>query len=128
MSEEFMETLLQDVRYAVRRLRKSPGFTAVAVITLALGIGANTAIFSVVNSVLLRPLPYKDPAQIAWISEIWPQMHDVAMVPSADWANWHAQSKVFTDLTAYDVGQNPTNLTGAGDPIRIEAAYVTGSF
>src|SRR5437879_2278245 len=64
----WIENLVQDVRYGARKLRKNPGFTAVAVLTLAIGIGANTAIFSVINPILLRPLPFRDPERLVWIA------------------------------------------------------------
>ncbi|HTM89767.1 MAG TPA: permease prefix domain 1-containing protein, partial [Terriglobales bacterium] len=87
----WLETLLQDVRYGLRTLRKAPGFTAVAIITLGLGIGANTAIFSAVNTVLLRPLPYKDPSRLVWITEIWHKEHDNGLIPNPDYTNWNLQ-------------------------------------
>jgi putative ABC transport system permease protein len=110
-----METMLQDLRYALRQLRKSPGFAAVAVITLALAIGANTAIFSVVHSVLLAPLPYQ---QVDRLMMIWGRnvsKGDLQFPISAgDFTDWKQRNDVFEDIAAsYD---NEVTLTGAGDP------------
>jgi len=120
-----METLWQDLRHALRILRKSPGFTAVAVLTLALGIGANTAIFSVVESVLLRPLPYPDPGRLVhvWNSYL-PQFPQVPN-SSGDFLDFRRQASSFSDMAAYiDIPQG-FNLTGEGDPQRLEARLAT---
>jgi predicted permease len=121
----WLETLWQDVRYGARVLRKSPGFTATAVLTLALGIGANTAIFTVVNSVLLRPLPYKDPSHLYWVSDYLPRFH-AAMVGSSDYLAWRERNAVFDDMAAYNYFS--TNLTTDGEPERLSAVGVTASF
>src|SRR5882757_8107688 len=100
--ESFLETCWQDLRFAARMLRKNTGFTAVAVLTLALGIGTNTAIFSVVNAVLLRPLPYKDSDQLVQLIE-----HDQKRGVDFDWVSfpnfhdWAEQSKAFHYMAAY---------------------------
>jgi putative ABC transport system permease protein len=122
-----MSTVLQDLHYALRLLRKSPAFAAVAVTTLALGIGANTAIFSAVNAVMLRPLPYRDPNRLVWITEIWHKEKDNAFIPSPDYTNWSAQARSFTEIAAYDGGFE-ANLTGAGEPQRILVVGVTANF
>ncbi len=98
-----METLLKDIRYGIRSLVRNPGFTAVAVITLALGIGANTAIFSVVNAVLLRPLPFDQPESIIWLWDTQPQL---ATAPSSvpDFLDWKAQNNSFAQLAAFQSG------------------------
>src|SRR5712675_678056 len=110
-----MKGFLQDLRYGGRSLRKSPGFTAVAVLTLALGIGANTAIFSVVNGVLLRPLPFPSADRLVMIREDNPEKEMIGMTASPpNFLDWRAQSRSFTELAAYDRASDA--LTGAGEP------------
>ena len=124
--ESFVETLWQDLRFALRLLRKSCGFAVVAVLTLALGIGANTAIFCVVNGVLLRRLPYSDPERLVWAAEYWPRIND-EVVPDPDYTNWKLNNYNFEGLTAFDGGDH-MNLTGAGQPERVESVLVTANF
>jgi predicted permease len=120
-----METLLQDVRYALRTLRKAPGFTAVAMLTLALGIGANTAIFSIVDGVLLRPLPYRDPSRVIALNETTPKVGAVS-VSYPDFLDWRAQSRSFSDMAAvYGVG---FNLAGINQPENISGEAVSTNF
>ena len=117
----FLETLFQDVRYALRMLRKSPGFTAVAVLTVALGIGANTAVFSVTEAVLLRPLPFPHSEQLAMV---WENVHlphyqnDQNTPAPGNFADWKNRSKAFSGMAA--IGYRSWNLTGTGEPVRVE--------
>jgi predicted permease len=110
-----MATFLQDIRFAFRTLGKSPGFTAIVVLTLALGIGANTAIFSVVNAVLLAPLPYDQPNQLVkvWISNI-PRGDKIAPASGGDFAEWKSGNNVFSGMAASS--DEIFTLTGTGDP------------
>ncbi|MGA2988070.1 MAG: ABC transporter permease [Terriglobia bacterium] len=121
-----MTTLIQDLKYGLRMLARNPGFTAVAVLTLALGIGANTAIFSVVNAVLLRPLPYRDANRlvIVWEQNL-PRGWTTNIVSTANFGDWRRQNTVFSDMAAVD----PTsfNLTGVGEPMEIEGEHVTAN-
>jgi predicted permease len=120
-----MSNLAQDLRYALRQLSKNPGFTAVAVITLALGIGANTAIFSVVNGVLLNPLPYWQPNRLV---ALYSSDHDSAYssISYPNFLDWAQGSRSFSSLAAFlTVG---FNLTGAGEPESVRAAMVSASF
>lgn len=120
-----MDTLFKDIRYGIRSLLKRPGFTAVAVITLGLGIGANTAIFSVVNTVLLRPLPYKEPDRLVSLWENVPQ-HGQWRVAPANFLDWKQQNTVFEDVAAF--GASSMTLTGNGEPEQILGTRASAGF
>lgn len=122
-----MSTSLHDLRYAVRLLVKAPGFTAVAILTFALGVGANTAVFSVVNSVLLRPLPYEGAEALV---RIWGTRSDRAEllgnISPQDFEDWRARSSAFEELGAHAVAD--VSLTGVGEPQTLLAGRVTEGF
>ncbi|HEV8131843.1 MAG TPA: ABC transporter permease [Acidobacteriota bacterium] len=120
-----METLLQDLRYGVRMLSKNPGFTTVAVLTLALGIGANTAIFTVVNAVLLRPLPFDRPEQLVMVfTKTSQQARNWVTYP--DLQDWQTQSQSFIALSA--IVPQSVNLTGVEEPTRVIGGFVSANF
>jgi len=122
-----MENLLQDIRYGIRAPANNPGFTAVAVLTLALGIGANTAIFSVVESVLLRPLPYPQPENLVQIWNTYlPQIPQIGLSPG-DYADWREQNASFSEMGGYVQITQGFNLTGEGEPQRVLTSYATAS-
>ncbi|HXP23589.1 MAG TPA: ABC transporter permease, partial [Candidatus Sulfotelmatobacter sp.] len=122
-----MGALLQDIRYGLRVLAKNPGFTLIAVLTLALGIGANTAIFSVVNAVLIRPLPFQNPDRIvrAWGNF---SLYDKAAVSPPDFLTYRAQNQVFEQWGAIAFGTNLFNLAGSGAPQQVRGSLVTQGF
>jgi putative ABC transport system permease protein len=121
-----MESLLQDIRYALRMLYKSPGFTVVAILTLALGIGANTAIFSVVDAVILRPLPFKDASRIVTIDGYYARRFVQKPTLHAEWADWAKGTKTLEDISIYEDGE--INLAGRSQAIRVQAAEVSANF
>ncbi len=106
-----MSGLLQDIRYALRQLRKSPGFTAIALLTLALGIGANIAIFGVIEAVLLRPLPFRSPNQLVWLNGKFP-MSDQAAVSPLDFQDYRRDNRSFSCLAVMGYSPGPSNLIG----------------
>lgn len=120
-----METFLHDLRYALRTLAKSPGFAAVAVLTIALGIGANTAIFSVVNAVMLRPLPYADSARVMILSEKSPQF-DAMSVSYLNLLDWQNRNRSFSQLAGFR--QESFNLAGVSTPERLPGRQVSTGF
>src|SRR6185503_1751201 len=120
-----METLLKDLRYGGRMLTKNPGVSLIAVLTLALGIGANTAIFSVVSAVLLNPLPYKDPDRLVSLWENVPE-HGRWRAAPANFLDWKKQNTVFTDVAAY--GGATATLTGDGDPEQLAGTGVSPGY
>jgi predicted permease len=118
--------LWQDLRYGLRVLWKNPGFTVVAVLALALGIGANSAIFSVVNTVLLRPLPYRDPERLVMVWEDRSKQGYPRDTPApANFIDWRDQNQVFEGMAA--IASQSFNLTGAGEPERIDGKRVSAS-
>src|SRR5580765_7068271 len=119
-----MDTLLHDLRHAVRMARQSPAFTAAAIAALALGIGANTAIFSVVNTVLLRPLPYPEPSRLVYFTNTSPQGSGPGASPTR-FNIWRKQTGAFQDVSAYRF--SAVNLT-EGDPEQIATAHVSADF
>src|SRR5262249_24200745 len=115
-----MTSMIQDLRFAARTLRKSPGFTAIVLATVALGVGANTAIFSVVSAVLLRPLPYSRPGRLVAVYQTLPREgvtnNGVSFLNYDDWAN---QARSFETLAA--IRMHDLTLTGQGDPLLVVA-------
>lgn len=122
----FLDRLSQDVRYALRTLSKTPGFTTVAVLTLALGIGANTAIFSVINSVLLQPLPFHDPNRLV---RIYSERGTPTNYPVSgeDYFDWRAQSRSFADMSLFTSPQQ-FNASGSGDPETVSVIRTQANF
>ena len=123
---ESLGVLKQDLRFALRSLRRQPGFTTVAVITLALGIGANTAIFSVIHSVMLAPLPYREPQQLVMLWETRPGS-DRPLVSYPNFQDWRQRQRGFEDIAVYYPFSSFT-LTGRGDAERVDGALVSGNY
>jgi putative ABC transport system permease protein len=122
-----MNAMMQDVRYGLRMLRKNPGFAAVALLTLALGVGANTAIFSVIDAVLLNRLPYHDPSRLVMVWEQNPQrewFHNI--VSAANFKDWRSQNHVFTGIVAID--ERNYDISGNAQPVEVEGEQVTANY
>jgi hypothetical protein len=126
----FGETMLQDVRFGLRMLRKNPGFTTVAVLTLALGIRLNTAIFSVVNGVLLKPLPYPDPDRLVRLWEHSPRRGlEKEKVSGPDFIDWREQNRVFENIAFWPgwLGATEFNLVNTDGVEKVKAVYASSS-
>jgi putative ABC transport system permease protein len=123
-----MDSIINDIRYGLRGLLKRPGFTAIALIALALGIGANTAIFSLVNAVILQPLPYHDPDRLVWVFGNVRNGANRASVAPLDFLDYRSQNKTFEQLAASVSITRPMNLTGSGEPERLTASVITGNY
>ncbi|HET9179611.1 MAG TPA: ABC transporter permease [Terriglobia bacterium] len=129
LGTRLLQELCQDIRYGLRQLRRNPGFTIVAVLTLALGIGANTAIFSVVYAALIRPLPYSEPGRLVSITEQWPHLgvSGLSFIPSPEYVDFRDRNRAFEGLAGYGGGVT-LNLTGIDEPEHIEGVRVTATF
>ncbi len=121
-----MEGLLRDFRYGVRRLMRSPAFSALVIITLALGIGANTAIFSVVNALLLRPLPYTNSTELVTIEHVYPTLDMKAPVSARGYNDYRTLTHSFASV-AVQTGWG-VNLTGLGEPERLTGTRVSADY
>src|SRR5262245_11096428 len=117
-----MYTILQDLRYGWRMLLKNPGVTFVVILALALGIGANTAIFSVINAVLLQPLPYEQPERLVFLNETSKVMDEIS-ISYPNFTDWRNQNTVFEKIGVYN--RSSYNLTGSGDAERIIVAQMS---
>jgi putative ABC transport system permease protein len=122
----WLEQLWQDIRYGLRVLAKSPGFTAAAVLTLALGIGANIAIFSVVNAVLVRPLPYRDAGRLVMLWSTEPKNGWRGQASPLDFVTWRQESRCFESLAAFQ--PDSRILTGRGEPVRLSGGQISAGF
>ena len=123
-----MQTLLRDLQYATRMFLKNPAFTVITVFTLALGIGANTAIFSVVNTLLMRPLPYSNPDQLVMVWEnLRKDNNPHNAVAPANFVDWKEQNKSFQQMAAFTAPVN-YNFTGGDMPERVVGARVSAGF
>ncbi len=120
-----LETIAQDLRYGLRGIRRSPGFSLVVVATLALGIGANTAIFSVVNAVLLRPLPYPSPERLVWLGESAPKAEGIS-VTWVNYQHWRGENHSFEDMAGFHTAH--FTLNGRAEPLLTRAGVVTHGF
>jgi putative ABC transport system permease protein len=121
-----MDSLLQDIRFAIRTLLKSPGFTIVAIATLALGIGANSAIFSVVDAVLIEPLPYREPGRLVVLNHFYPALPLNASVSAAGYSHYRDTARSLENLAAF--GGWSANFTGDAEPERLRGVVVTSNF
>src|SRR5215469_16501841 len=126
LTAHFFETLAQDVRFGLRMLRKSPGFTTVAVLTLALGIGANTAIFSVIDAVVLHPLPFPNPQQLVWLNGQFPQS-DGAAISNPDFVDYRAGNHSFEQIFAMGFRSSTANLAG-DKPEQVLSTFASAHF
>jgi putative ABC transport system permease protein len=114
-----LSDIFPDIRQALRQYRRSPGFTAVAVLTIALGVGANAAMFSIVNAILLRPLPYPAAHQLALLYQASPRNEELmGRISSQDFEDWQERTRTLQSLVAY--APVPTILTGHGDAVEVE--------
>ena len=124
-----MQTLLRDLRYALRQLRKSPGFTVTAVLTLALGVGATTAIFSCVYGLLLKSLPFRDASRIVELSETHPQVHGGIEATYPDYEDWKSQQSSFSQIAAYStLNPDTVSLVMDGHAEQVHRVIVSGNF